>query len=111
MIIFYSILDLSKLKLKHYGFPQHVAGNEKWTTDFIYPNHWKNGSIIEVSHKVGQENQMHIIIPTSKILFLLGYVSILFILSWMWEPKTINIVCAKKSLFSLIDSAKKKVPS
>ncbi|CAB4397798.1 hypothetical protein RhiirA5_496104 [Rhizophagus irregularis] len=97
MIIFYSTLDLSKLKLKHYGFPQHVTGNEKWTTDFIYPNHWKNGSIVEVSHKIGQDNQTRIIIPTSKIFFLLGYVFMFFILSWMWEPVTKNIECVKTS--------------
>jgi len=75
-----------------------VVGNEKWTTEFIYPNHWKNGSINEVSHKVGQDNRTHIIIiPISKILFLLGYVLVLFILSWMWEPITKNIECVKKS--------------
>ncbi|CAG8600303.1 2215_t:CDS:2 [Funneliformis caledonium] len=98
MTVFFYNLDLSKLKLRRHGFPQHITGNEKWVADFIYPNHWKSGSIIEVSHKIGLEKRTQIIIPKSKIVFLLVYVSALFILSWMWEPKSKNIECVKKSL-------------
>ncbi|PKK78740.1 hypothetical protein RhiirB3_127900 [Rhizophagus irregularis] len=68
---------------------------------FVYQFHFTILSYFKINllvvFQIGQDNQTRIIIPTSKIFFLLGYVFMFFILSWMWEPVTKNIECVKTS--------------
>ncbi|KAG9290677.1 hypothetical protein G9A89_011640 [Geosiphon pyriformis] len=71
----------------------HVTGTEPWARNYIYPNHWRAGTITGVSEKTSLRQHKLTPHPTAPatpifsctiITYIIIYWVILICLSWVW---------------------------
>ncbi|CAG8549235.1 624_t:CDS:2 [Ambispora leptoticha] len=72
---------------------QRLTGREAWTRNYIYPNHWRTGTITGVVEKTGatqntltpnQSKSATSILNCTTITYIILYWILVISLSWVW---------------------------